>query len=279
VLGLTVGAGTVVGRHAIDSSLRTVDEAESYLELPALASVPKKRSSARSGFEQAEAFRTLRASISLLRKESEYRSFLFTSAIPAEGKTFTCVNLGLSLAQQGLSTVVIDADLREPRLRENLLPETDDVPGLADLLSGQTPLKHTLKPTNHDNLVVLPAGRTAPDPAQLLAGKEFSRLLEHLLGEFDRVIIDSPPVNAVSDVLLIAEHAQATLLVVRAGKTPRKAVLRAICQLEMARARIAGFVFNRLPVGGRSAGYYYYYYGNRYSQNGAHKESKSYSSS
>jgi polysaccharide biosynthesis transport protein len=349
VMGLTLGAGTVVGLDAVDDSLRTVDEAESYLELPALASIPKRRTefidltkhipkraselvgaakkivnerhsgatplvdlsgrflrkigvgqgngsdpaktgketgqlhplvlAVNSGSEQAEAFRTLRSSISLLGKESDYRSFLFTSAIPSEGKTFTCLNFALSLAQQGFNTVIIDADLREPRLKQDLLAEAGPVAGLAELLSGQISLGNTLKSTDHNNLVLLPAGHTAADPAQLLDNKEFSRVLNELLRNFDRVVIDSPPVNAVSDVLLIAEYAQATLLVVQAGRTPKRVVHRAITQLHKARARVAGFVFNRLPVGGRSAGYYYYYYGDRYAKNGAYKESEAHSSS
>ena len=351
VLGLTLGAGTVVGLDAIDSSLRTVDEAESYLELPALASIPDRRTelmdaakkmvrerdfsaamdaaktmvrerdfSAASllglserllqkkslrpvndidppkkrigkdelhplvlaedpGSEQTEAFRTLRASISLLGKQSDYRSFLFTSAIPSEGKTFTSLNFASSLAQQSLKTVIIDADLREPQLQQDLLTEAGDIPGLTDLLSGQIPLNDALRSTNHKNLVLLPAGRRALDPAQLLDNKEFGRVLDQLLCDFDRIVIDSPPVNAVSDVLLIAAFVDATCLTIRAGKTPKKAIFRAICQLQKARARIAGFVFNRLPVGGRSAGYYYYYYGDRYAKNGAYKESEAHSSS
>ena len=89
-------------------------------------------------------------------------------------------------------------------------------------------------------------------------------MVENLLREFDRVVIDSPPVNAVSDALLVAAAADATCLVVRAGKTPKKAIRRAISQLHVAHASVAGFVFNRLPIQGRSAGYYYYYYGERY---------------
>jgi polysaccharide biosynthesis transport protein len=343
VMGLTLGAGTVVGLDAIDGSLRTVDEAESYLELPALASIPKLRATGvnspknfskrgsvptngaekmvnqrkfgaahvvdfserllgkirvghangsepagkekdeshplvlaeNSSSEQAEAFRTLRASVSLLDKEAEYCSFLFTSAIPSEGKTFTCLNFAASLAQQGFNTVIVDADLREPRLKQALLPEADPVAGLTELLSGQISLADALHSTEHCNLVLLPAGHTSVDPAQLLWNKTFGRLIDDLLRDFDRVVIDSPPVNAVSDVLLIAEDAQATILVVQAGRTPKRAVLRAVTQLQKARARITGFVFNRLPVRGGSAGYYYYYYGERYARNGAQKESES----
>ena len=280
ILGLTVGVGTVAGRDAIDGSLRTVDEAESYLQLPALASIPERKdttgriSSKKSeshslvlvnspASPEAEAFRTLRTSISLLGKESEFRSFLFTSALPSEGKTFVALNFALSLAQQGLETVIIDADLREPRLEKALRTEGENA-GLTDLLSEQIDLNDAVRATQHDNLIVLPAGRRAPDPAKLLGNKQFENVVESLLREFDRVVIDSPPVNAVSDALLVAASADATCLVVRAGKTPKRAIRRAINQLHVAHASLAGFVFNRLPIQGRSAGYYYYYYGERY---------------
>jgi capsular exopolysaccharide synthesis family protein len=284
VLGVVMGIGTVIGIDLIDSSLRTVDEAESYLGLPALASVPERRDTTLLGrlkaaqrhpillFDapasaEAEAFRSLRTSISLLGKASELRSFLFTSALPSEGKTFVALNFAASFAEQGLETVIIDADLREPRLDQALLTEAEN-PGLTDLLSGQIGVNEAVKATRHENLSVLPAGRRVPNPAKLLSNREFDRVVESLLQEFDRVVIDTPPVNAVSDSLLLAASAHATCLVVRAGKTPKKAIRRSIQQLHVAEARLAGFVFNRLPIHGRSAGYYYYYYGERYATAG-----------
>ena len=290
VLGVIVGVGTVAGRDVIDGSLRTVDEAESYLQLPALAAIPERRdatgltSSKKSDGNslvlvespvspEAEAFRTLRTSISLLGKESEFRSFLFTSAIPSEGKTFVALNFALSLAQRGLETIIIDADLREPRVEKALRSKGENA-GLTDLLSGQIDLHDAVRATQHDNLIVLPAGRRAPDPSKLLCNKQFESIVEDLLREFDRVVIDSPPVNAVSDALLIACSAHTTCLVVRAGKTPKRAIRRALNQLRVAHASIAGFVFNRLPIQGRSAGYYYYYYGERYAKAGEPRGSK-----
>jgi polysaccharide biosynthesis transport protein len=284
VLGVVMGIGTVIGLDLIDSSLRTVDEAESYLGLPALASVPERRDTTLLGHlktaqrhpillfdapasAEAEAFRSLRTSISLLGKASELRSFLFTSALPSEGKTFVALNFAASFAEQGLETVIIDADLREPRLDQALLTEAEN-PGLTDLLSGQIGVNEAVKATRHENLSVLPAGRRVPNPAKLLSNREFDRVVESLLQEFDRVVIDTPPVNAVSDSLLLAASAHATCLVVRAGKTPKKAIRRSIQQLHVAEARLAGFVFNRLPIHGRSAGYYYYYYGERYATAG-----------
>ena len=290
ILGMVVGVGAIAGRDAIDGSLRTVDEAESYLQLPALAAIPERRdatgrtSSKKSdghplvlvdspASPEAEAFRTLRTSISLLGKESEFRSFLFTSALPSEGKTFVALNFALSLAQQGLETVIIDADLREPRVAKALSSQGENA-GLTDLLSGQVDLNDAVRATQHDNLILLSAGRRAPDPAKLLGNKQFEKVIEDLLREFDRVVIDSPPVNAVSDALLVAASAHATCLVVRAGKTPKRAIRRAISQLHAAHASLAGFVFNRLPIQGRSAGYYYYYYGERYAAAGESRRPK-----
>ncbi|HEY5814614.1 MAG TPA: polysaccharide biosynthesis tyrosine autokinase, partial [Terrimicrobiaceae bacterium] len=285
VVGLTLGVGTVIGMDAIDGSLRTLDEAESYLELPVLTAIPDRRKAEllndgnriyplvmvdEQGSEQAEAFRTLRASVSLLAKQSEFRSFLFTSAVPSEGKTFTSINFACSLARHGRSTVLIDADLRVPRLNGHLLKDKhEELPGLTDVLCNEIALGNALKKTKQRNLILLPAGRRVSDPAELLDDQSFGLVIEQLLRDFDRVVIDSPPVNAVSDALLIAAFAQATCLVVRAGKTPKKAILRALHQLEMANANVTGLVFNRLPVGGRSADYYYYQYGSRYANHHA----------
>ena len=309
-LGLTLGVGTVIGRDGWDSSLRTLDEAEAYLERPVLAAIPDGREAlittttktvkeARSWdappltdvvpltivddnlAEQAEAFRTLRTSLSLFSKGQEIRSFLFTSAIPSEGKTFTSLNFACSLARHpDRRTLIIDADLREPGLDKVLLKSNGErIPGLTDVLLGQIPLGQALKETSQQNLLLLPAGRRVPDPAELLDSAEFGRIVETLVGSFDHVVIDSPPVNAVSDVLFIAGFAQATCLVVRAGKTPKRATSRALHQLQMSNANVVGVVFNRLPVGGPSAGYYYYRYGNGYGRTGARAESQSAASS
>lgn len=323
ILGVVMGIGVVIGLDTLDHSLRTVDEAEHYLGLPALAAIPDTRDTEVSdkmrevwrdgkfdtsklggvptvllkqkvldparkilgptqtpgekqrhpivfeenaGSLQAEAIRTLRTSLSLLGKQSERRSFLFTSAVPSEGKSFTSLNLSYAFAQQGLKTVLIDADLRKPKLKDDLLPEIGDIPGLTDYLSDQASLDKVIQPTRMENLHLLPAGRRAPNPAELLDGDGFAKMIQELLKKFDRVIVDSPPVNAVSDALLLARSMQTTCIVVRAGKTAKKAVARAVQQLTKADANMAGFIFNRLPVGGRSAGYYYYYYGDDYSK-------------
>jgi polysaccharide biosynthesis transport protein len=140
----------------------------------------------------------------------------------------------------------------------------DDMP-LADLLAEQIDLNDAVKATQDDDLSVLAAGRRAPDPAKLLSSKEFGGIVAALLQKFDRVVIDPPPVNAVTDALFVLVWGHASCLVVRAGKRLGRAVRRVIDQLRIAHA---GFVLNRRPIHGRSAGYYYYHYGTTVSARG-----------
>lgn len=217
----------------------------------------------------AEAYRTLRVSISMLGPEEERRVLLFVSAIPEEGKTYTSLNTAVVFAQQGLKTLLIDSDLRRPSLHKALLSVETLPPGLTDYFSGNSRLPSIIIPTEIENLSLIPAGRRAPNPAELLSSADIPKLLAQLLKRYDRIVIDSAPVNAVSDTLIMAPHADKTILVIRAGKTPRKAILRSVHLLQKAQAKVAGFVLNRLPTG-RAAGYYYYYYGDKYEKDSAY---------
>jgi capsular exopolysaccharide synthesis family protein len=199
----------------------------------------------------------------MLGPEDQRRVVLFVSAIPEEGKTYTSINTAVVLAQQNLKTLLIDADLRRPSLNKALLHGKETPAGLTDYFSGNASLESIIHQTAVENLSLITAGRRAPNPAELLAATDLPALFNHLLETFDRIIIDSAPVNAVSDALVIAPHVHKTILVIRSGKTPRKAVLRCIMLLKKAQATIGGFVLNRLPTG-RTAGYYYYYYGDKY---------------
>lgn len=277
LLALAAAAGLILLIDRLDSSIRTVDEAERELEQPVLAAVPEADLSKLpagaitmmddAGSSQAESFRTLRASLSLLGGEDQRRLFLVTSAIPSEGKTFTSINLAAAFASQGLRTLVIDADLRRPALSATLLERDvrkgSEFRGLTDVLSNLCTAEEAVRPTSVNNLWLLPSGRRAPNPAELLTQKSVPLLLERFLTFYDRVIIDSAPVNAVSDSLGLAPMAHATCLVLRFGKTPRRAIQRALTLLQKAGARMAGVVMNRMPTS-RGAAYYYYYYGDPY---------------
>jgi capsular exopolysaccharide synthesis family protein len=217
----------------------------------------------------AEAYRTLRVSLSMLGPEEERRVLLFVSAVPEEGKTYSSLNTAVVLAQQGHRTLLVDADLRRPSLHKALQAGVQMPIGLTDFFSGNSKLQEVIQQTDIENLFLLPAGRRAPNPAELLSSSDLGKLIEQLLKKFDRIVIDSAPVNAVSDTLVLAPHAHKTILVIRAGKTHRKAIERGLLLLRKSGAKLAGFVLNRLPTG-RAASYYYYYYGDKYEKDSAY---------
>ena len=260
----------------IDATFRSVDEVEKALGAPVIAAVPdatvlKSRnlliSHPKTG--QAESFRTLVTSLSLIGPEENRRSFLVTSAIPAEGKTFNAIHCATAFAQNGFRTVLVDADLRRPQLHCELLDSKSEYLGLSDYLSELASLEQIVAPTSIENLDLIPAGRHCPKPVMLLSNEAFPRLIDCLLRDYDRVIVDSAPVNAVGDTLLIAKYLNGVSLVVQTGKTPRHAVERAVRLLEQSGANIVGTILNRLPRG-FGAGYYYYYYGDEYAKGAAY---------
>jgi len=230
----------------------------------------------------------LRAALSLLGPEVERKVSLFTSAVPNEGKSFTSANYSLALAQQGYRVLLIDGDLRRPNMHKIFrFPEAtkrnnfdeDSAPGVIDCLVGEADIASAARPIPageieiiSDNvavtgniltatggqLSVLAGGRRAPNPAEILAGPFFGQLVAEAAKLFDRVVIDSAPILAVSDTLLMTPYVQTVCIVLRARKTPRPAVHRAISLLTSAGIRPAGLVLNRLRRS-RGVGYYYYY--------------------
>ncbi len=264
--GLVVGLGLIALLNFMDRTLKTVDQAEYHTGLPVLGSVPDMLMSAHQGYRlmledpnstAAEAFRTLRASLDLTGSEETRRIVLFTSAIPSEGKSFTCTNYAVSLAQQGKRTLLIDADLRRPTLHKIFATESKQL-GVTDFLAGNADLVTGTVATEVPNLRLMTGGHRAPNPAELLASDHFLGLISAAAKEYDRVVVDTAPVIAVSDTLLMAAQLKMICLVVRSKKTPRNAVKRAIALLEQSGHRPVGMVLNRLPRKS-GAGYYYYY--------------------
>src|SRR6266404_9687936 len=299
--GLALGLGFVYVVDIMDRSIKTVDQAETTLALPVLSAVPEIRSKKGAGDRQtptdskapaasasyrlmaeapegptAEAFRNLRASLALLGPEAERKVFLFTSAVPNEGKSFSSANYALALAQQGHRVLLIDGDLRRPSLHKIFLPTSEkiasegDSKGIVDCLVGAADLSSVVRTVSAGRLEleasdkltstggqlsVLTSGQRAPNPAELLSGPAFGRLLSEATRVFDRVVVDSAPVLAVSDTLLMTPLVQTVCVVVYAGKTPRNAVQRALGMLTGAGGRPAGVILNRMPRR-RGSGYY-----------------------
>jgi len=271
--GLGLAVATAFGLNALDSSLKTVEQAEQVTSLPVAAAIPRaNRRSAKNGSildrepdsPVAESFRSLRAFLYLAGRRKGNKTVLFTSAVPGEGKTFCAINCAVSLAQQGLRTILIDADLRAPMVGTILMPE-ENPPGITDWLEGKTDIKGAIYISQIDNLSVIAGGEIASNPAELLASPAFGELIAELALSFDCIVIDSAPVLPVSDTLLLVEHAQSVCLVTQAGKTPRSSILRASKMLAEAGAKPAGLLLNQLVP---RPGLGQYPYGRKYGSRG-----------
>lgn len=271
LLGLFVGLGggvlLALFLSSLDRSLKTVDQTEEFLGVPVVSAIPKFSGAPKGKRKlinaddadscEAEAFRTLRTALSMLGRKDERRVSLFTSAVPSEGKTFCSVNYAISLAQQGLRTLIIDCDLRRPMVENTLVANNKRGFGLTDYLTGDKDFKAVVHATETENFFYLPAGTHSPNPAELLAQTGIDGLIDEALLHFDRVIVDSAPVHAVSDTLLVLNRIQTLCLVVKSGFTPRNSVLRAVQMLKEAGAPLAGAILNQIPRSRGGSGYYY----------------------
>ena len=291
IAGILLGLGIIFLIDRLDQTYQSVEHIEADMGVPVLATIPDDSLEKRKlgglplisdrGSIQAEAFRTLRATLSLLGEESKRRIFLVTSAVPGEGKSRTSGNLAVAFAQRGLRTLLIDADMRRPsqqnlfsndlrpteeamesvaaRTKEGGAGKTAKFAGLSEYLSGLAPLSEVGQATTVENLTIILAGGRSPQPADLLAQKAFTDLLAKAEQLYDRIIIDTPPVNSVADALVMAPAAHAVCLVVHAGSTSRRGVQRAIESLRRANGNTVGVILNR-----QRAGVYGYYYNYRY---------------
>jgi polysaccharide biosynthesis transport protein len=275
--GLVLGSGLVVGTDMADETIRTVDQVERISGLSVLTSIPESKRKNRDKVSaltsdpasyEAEAFRSLRTAHTFLGPEKDRKTVLFTSANPAEGKSFCSLNYAVSLAHTGLRTLLIDGDLRRPNLSKVVLGNAKP-PGLTDCLSRHAGIVDCCQPTGIENLFILPAGERASKPAELLAAADFARLLKEAAVHFDRIVLDSAPVNAVSDTQLIAKDVQSVCFVVRAVKTPGRAIIRACSLLAQAGSHPDGIVLNRLPRRSRDR-YYFSEYSGEYANAGPH---------
>lgn len=273
--GFMLGLGIILLIHFMDRTIKTVDQAEKTLGLAVMAAVGRSKDLEKDVQEivkephgaVAESFRSLRVMATLLGPEAERRVFLLTSALPSEGKTFCSANFAISLAQQGLRTLIIDADLRRPRVSSAFFNENRK-PGLTELLVGKNPLQEVCHRAETENLYVIPAGEKSPNPAELLAGKQFPLVIEQALKHFDRVIIDTAPVIAVSDTLLLVPYVQTVILVVKWSATPKQVIQRAVGMLRGAGKGPSGVVLNQMPT--KSGSYYYYYSPGYYGSKGVY---------
>jgi capsular exopolysaccharide synthesis family protein len=254
--GLVLGLGAVFAAEYADDKVYTKDEAERLSGgVPVLAMIPRVKSWKKSSRSMlitevdpfspvTEAYRSLRTSLQFAGKDTQLKTILVTSASGAEGKTSTVANLGVVLAKAGERVVVVNCDLRRPRLGNFFGQE--ETPGLTSVLLGQAELKDALQSVaTTPELVLLGTGPTPPNPAELLGLDKVAEIFRQLASDYDIVLIDSSPLLPVADPLVLSQYADAILMVVMVGLTTRGEVQRASELLEQVTARATGIVLNK----------------------------------
>jgi polysaccharide biosynthesis transport protein len=225
----------------------------------------------------AEDFRGVRTALSFGEGLDDDRVFLVTSSSPKEGKTTVTINLATVMAYSGLKTLLIDADLRKPRVHKSF--GISNEVGLTNVIIGRgTPADCVRSPNieNLENLDLLTSGPIPPNPSELLGRPHLKEILRELMAQYDRILIDSPPLGAVTDAAVLGRVVDRTILVVKAGKTKRRLIENAIEQLETVKAKFAGIVLNDLRSTATRyyPGYYQYYYYSSYSYGGGDSRKK-----
>jgi len=205
----------------------------------------------------AESYRTLRTNIQYSSFDKEYKVIMITSSEPGEGKSTTAGNLALCLAQGEKKVILVDCDLRKPSLHKKF--KISNIVGLSDVMIGKEELVTAMHRYNN-NLVILTSGKIPPNPSEMLSSKAMTTLLDALKQNFDYIILDTPPVQAVTDSQILATKADGAILVVRAERTKKDSVQNAISLLKKVNANIIGTVLNGLD---NSRNKYYYYYGEK----------------
>ena len=256
--GLLLGAGFVLLRDALDNTLKDADDVERHLHLELLAAIPRYTKDDAS--LATEAYQNLRTALLFSRRGEQGQVVLVTGTAPGEGKTTTLLNVAKLLAVSGESVVVVDCDLRRANLHQRLNVPRE--PGLTDYFVKNTPIASLVRPTRVQNLSAIAAGPLPPNPPAILARPELGAVLAELKQQYRWVLVDSPPVAAVTDALLLAQRADSTLLVVQQNKVDRTMVKRALLALRKVTPNVIGAVLNAVDV--KTKGYYGYAdYGSR----------------
>jgi capsular exopolysaccharide synthesis family protein len=282
VVGLLGGIGLAFFLEYLDNTFKSQDDIERLLQIPFLGIIPsiKLEPQIEEGGEQrlrdnylishpkstvAEACRTVRTNILLMSPENPARRLLITSPNPQEGKSTVCINLGITMAQSGSRVILLDTDMRRPRLHKTF--GIDSGLGLTTTILGEADLDAVTHVSEVPGLDVIPCGPIPPNPTELFHTERFRRLIDELTERYDRVIFDSPPALMVADPLILSSMMDGVVLVVKSARTSSDLGRRAVRQLRDVNAPILGAVINDLDIEHRDYGYYYYrHYGYYYGE-------------
>ncbi|MFO7973800.1 MAG: polysaccharide biosynthesis tyrosine autokinase [Candidatus Hydrogenedentota bacterium] len=280
LVGLLAGLGAAIMIEMNDTSIKSIEDVTEYVGLEVIGTIPYRRFDGKRGRptyvpdaedEQmdasivtlhdpkspvSEAYRTLRTRFQLATIQQKPRTVLITSAVPAEGKTTTAVNMAVTFADSGMRVLLVDADMRRPNVHRVLRMERG--PGLADLLRENLDPHAIVRPTHVENLWMASSGEVPPNPSELIGSDKMRQLMRDLGEEFDLVLCDAPSILVVTDPVLLAKDTDTVVQVISAKYARRETIARATKLLETANANIAGAVLNGLATSRRH--YYYAYY-------------------
>lgn len=282
MLGLMFGLLLALAFEAMDNTIKGPEAAEELIGAPLLGLLPMLSQSRQHSLIDAperdlavhsdptslaaEACRSIRTNMLFIAAQKEFSVFSVTSPGPRDGKTTVAINLAVTLAQAGSKILLIDTDLRKPRIHKSFALK--DEKGISNVMAGTVQLKDAICRCQVPNLDVLPCGPLPPNPAELLHTEQFKRILSQCREMYDRVVLDSPPIGPVTDPAIVGALADGVILVLRAGHTSREAAQFARRQLADAGARILGLVMNQTDRKGRRYGYGYGYGYGYYGQYG-----------
>ena len=258
--GLAIGLALAALWEALDVTVKSEADIEAAVGLPTLATIPvnpdistdRVLHPGRSNPLWSEAYRKLRTNLGYLDPDNPPRALVVTSALAGDGKTVTAVNLAATLAQSGRRVILIEADLRRPAVSQ-LLHLANDV-GVTSVVAGRATIDEVVQ--RSEGFDVITSGRIPPNPSELLGSQAFQALLETLLGGYDHIVIDTPPLIAVTDAAVVSTVADAVILVCQASRTKKPDLVKAIHGLRAVDANVVGVVLNRVPID--SSSYYVY---------------------
>jgi capsular exopolysaccharide synthesis family protein len=265
LVGLILGVGLALLREILDLTIKTAETLREVANAPLLAVVPFDATARKAPLAtvfaphsaRAEAFRHLRTNLQFVDVDRPVKVIVVTSAVPDEGKSTTAVNLALAFAEAGKRTLLIEADLRRPKVAEYL--GLEGAVGLSNVLAGQVDAPTVLQRWGPHALHVLPSGVVPPNPSELLGSRTMATLIDQFRDEFDIVVIDTPPILPVTDAAVVAAVADGAVMVTRAGRTAQARVRTALANLRSVDARVLGCVLNMQRVKG-NVDYQYYSY-------------------
>lgn len=268
LVGLALAVGFALLREVLDTRIRNERDVRAVTDAPMLGAIafdPKAKQrplivhvdplSPRS-----ESFRTLRTNLQFIEVDEDSRSLVVTSATPGEGKSTTTANLAIAMADAGQTVILVDADLRKPKVADYM--NLDGGVGLTDVLIGRADLVDAVQQWGTKALYVLPAGQIPPNPSELLGSKAMATLLKELQEEFDWVLFDAPPLLPVTDAAVLSKHVESVVLVASAGKATKHQLETAVQLLDTVDSAVGGVVLTMVPTRGADAyGYGHYGYG------------------